>query len=149
MKILLGYFSGAVLFIGFVTYLRAITKNKVSSNRVTWGIWILVNALFCASYYESVGFVSSIWTPLVYLFGTAIVFIFLLKYGTVGYWTWVEKGALIGVSTILLFWFISQSPLGTLTLTLIIDILGAVPLIVTVWKDPTVDSPLSRILREK
>src|SRR3989344_8450427 len=108
MKVPLGYLSGVVLFIGFIFYLKAIAKGKVSSNRVTWGVWILVNALFCVSYYMSVGLVSSIWAPLVYLIGTILVFIFLLKYGGKGHWTWVEKIVLCGVGVVLLSWSIFQ-----------------------------------------
>ena len=138
-KLLMGYLGGSILFVGFIVYLRAIVRGAVTSNRVTWGVWVLVQALFAASYYESVGFVSSIWIPLVYLLGTFLVFIFLLKYGNRGYWSWVEKGSIIGVFLILLLWYIYQSSLTALTLTLFIDILGAIPLVVTVWKNPTAD----------
>ena len=139
MQYIIGYLSGVVLFIGLVFYLVAIYKGKASSNRVTWGVWILVNALFCASYYASVGLVASIWVPLVYLVGTLLIFIFLLRYGKPGYWEWSDKAALIGVFIILIFWFIFRSPLATLTFTLLIDIIGAIPLIHTVWKDPKTD----------
>lgn len=134
-----GYAAGVILTIGLVIYLVAIAKGKASSNRVTWGIWVLVNTLFVFSYYKANGIVTSIWVPLVYLFGTIAIFLFLLKFGEPGYWSWVEKVALVGVCLILILWFIYQSPLATLTFTLLIDILGAVPLIVTVWKNPKAD----------
>ena len=134
-----GYAAGVILTIGLVIYLVAIVMGKVSSNRVTWGIWILVNILLFFSYYELNGIVTSIWVPLVYLFGVVAIFLFLLKFGEPGYWSWVEKVALVGVSLIFILWFIYQSPLATLTFTLLIDILGAIPLIVTVWKNPRAD----------
>jgi hypothetical protein len=139
IEMLAGYLGGAILTTGLVVYLLAIAKGKASSNRVTWGIWILINALFCFSYYEANGLVASIWVPLVYLLGTVAVFLFLLKFGQPGYWTWVEKTALIGVAVIMVLWFMYQSPIATLTFTLLIDILGAIPLIATVWKDPSAD----------
>jgi hypothetical protein len=134
-----GWVSGGILIIGLGIYLRAIAQGKASSNRVTWGIWVLVNGLFCFSYYEANGLVASIWVPFVYLAGTAAIFIFLLKFGQQGHWSWVEKTALLCVGIILALWFIFQSPLSTLTLTLLVDIFGAVPLIVTVWRDPRAD----------
>ena len=60
-----GYAAGVILTIGLVIYLVAIVMGKVSSNRVTWGIWILVNILLFFSYYELNGIVTSIWVPLV------------------------------------------------------------------------------------
>src|SRR3990167_8290819 len=137
--IIAGYVGAVILIISLFVYLFAIKKGKVTSNRVTWGVWILVNALFCASYYESVGLVSSIWVPLVYLISTIIIFLFLLAYGASGEWTWVEKVCLVGVGVILMLWIIFRAPLTTLTLTMMIDILGAIPLIVAVWKNPEID----------
>lgn len=134
-----GYIGATILVAGFFVYINAIIKHKVISNRVTWGIWVLVNTLFCVSYYESVGLVSSIWVPLAYLISTIIIFLFLLAYGASGEWTWVEKGCLVGAGVILISWIIFRASLTTLTLTMLIDILGAIPLIVTVWKDPTSD----------
>jgi len=139
IQIIAGYVGTAILLIGMFVYLMAIIKGKVISNRVTWGVWVIVNALFCTSYYESVGFVSSIWTPLAYLIGTVFIFLFLLKYGKSGQWTWVEKWCLLGTGVILILWMILKSPLITLTLTMFIDIIGAIPLIITVWKDPAAD----------
>ena len=134
-----GYLSGAILLLAIPIYLRGIYKYNFSSNRVTWGVWILVNALFCFSYYKSVGLVSSIWVPFVYLFSIIVIFIFLIKFGRPGSFTWVEKNVLISIPLILIFWFFSKSAIAVLTLTLLIDILGSIPLIITLWKNSKAD----------
>ena len=139
MKSLAGYFGGTVLFVGFIVYFKAIAQGRVTSNRVTWGVWMLVQILFVISYYQSVGLVTSIWVPIVYLFGTVLIFISLLKYSGKGSWSWIEKIALISVIIISAIWFITESSLVALTLTLIIDTIGAIPLVMTVWRDPNAD----------
>src|SRR3989344_3819008 len=119
--------------------LKDIAQGRVTSNRVTWGVWMLVQILFVISYYQSVGLVTSIWVPIVYLFGTVLIFISLLKYSGKGSWSWIEKIALISVIIISAIWFITESSLVALTLTLIIDTIGAIPLVMTVWRDPNAD----------
>lgn len=139
MMSFVGYTASIILVVGLIIYLRAILKGKVTSNRVTWGVWTLVNLLFVSSYYTSVGLVSSMWVGLAYVFGTAMIFIFLMRYGKEGYWTWVETTSITAVIAISVVWFVTRSPFAVLILTLCIDVLGAIPLFVALWKNPRAD----------
>ncbi len=138
-KIITGYMSGIVTIIAAIVYLRAIIQGKVHSNRVTWGIWTLVTFLICIYYYQTVGLVSSIWVSVAYFFGTALTFIALLKYAKSGEWTWVEKIALVGVFITVILRIIFNSPIVALSLTMLIDAIGAIPLIMTVYIDSSAD----------
>ena len=145
-KTIVGYTAGTITIIAVLLYLRAIIKGKVHSNKFTWAVWSLVTLMICVYYYQTVGLVSSIWVSIAYFFGTLLTFILLLKYGGKGQWTWVEKMALIGVVVTLFFRIIFNSPIIALALTMLIDAIGAIPLIVTVYKDSTSDYRLAWLL---
>ena len=145
-KTIVGYTAGAITIIAVLVYLSAIIKGKVHSNKLTWAVWSLVTLMICVYYYQTVGLVSSIWVSIAYFFGTLLTFILLLKYGGKGQWSWVEKMALTGVFITLFFRIIFNSPLIALALTMLIDAIGAIPLIVTVYKDFKNDYRLAWLL---
>lgn len=135
-----GYIGGVFTIIACISYIKAIIVGKVQSNRVTWGIWVLVTGLISLYYYQTNGLVSSIWVSIAYFIGTTITFVLLLMYSHKGYWTLVEKIALVGVVIVFIFRIIlNSSPIFALSLTMVIDIIGAIPLVVAVYKDSTID----------
>ena len=145
-KTIVGYTAGTITIIAALIYLRAIIKGKVHSNKLTWGVWSLVTLMICVYYYQTVGLVSSIWVSIAYFFGTLLTFILLLKYGDKGQWTWVEKMALMGVAIVFFLRIVFNSPIIALALTMLIDAIGAIPLIVTIYKDSKSDYRLAWLL---
>jgi len=83
-----------------------------------------------ASYYQTVGPVSTLLELVACFVGTVVIFACLCLKGMKGEWTWVEKICVTAVIVTLGSWTLFQ-PVTLMTLTLTIDIFGAVPLIVS------------------
>lgn len=131
-----GYISGFLCIAAFIMYLKQVQKGRVSSNKVAWGIWTIVSGLLCISYYETVGFVNNIWVSLAYFVGVLLIFLALCIRSKENSWGMVEKISLVGVFITLIIWLVYKSPLIALTSIMIIDLLGAVPMIMNAYKNP-------------
>ena len=136
IKPISGYVASILLVIALIMYLRAVLHGKVYSNKVTWGVWVIVNFMLSFYYYQTVGLVNTIWVSLVACIGSVAIFVSLVIYGKKGQWTWLEKVILVAVGIILVLKIILDSSIIALTLTILTDAIGSVPLIVTVYKDP-------------
>lgn len=134
-----GYFSGTVVALAAILYARAIISGKVQSNKVTWFVWIFVTGMICLSYYKENGLVTSIWVSIAYFLGTLLTFILLAFFARKGEWSLIEKLCLAGVFMIIILWTITGSALLALNLTMAVDIVGAIPLLITVYKDSRAD----------
>ncbi len=136
-ELVAGYASGMLVIFSLILYLRAILQGRVHSNSVTWGIWVIVTGMLAISYYQSVGFVAAIWVSLATFIGTLLIFIFLLVCAPRGAWTWVEKTSIFAIVLIIPLWIFFHDPLLALTLTMLVDIFGAIPLVHTLYFDHT------------
>ncbi len=136
LKFMSGYLAGVLCIVALYVYLRAILSGKVHSNKVTWGTWIIVTLMLCFSYYQSADSTSAIWVSVAYAVGTIAIYIALVFYSKEGSWTWVEKSCLVAlIPIIIIWWWFNSSVLG-LTLTMIVDVIGLIPLVYLVYKKP-------------
>lgn len=136
IKELAGYTSGIITIVALIVYLWAILNHRVESNKAAWGIWTIVTGMILLAYYDSVGFVDNIWVSIAYFFGVLLVFLMLNIYSKKETWTWVEKFSLVGVAIISIIWCVYKSSELALFLTLGIDLLGALPIILSTYRNP-------------
>lgn len=130
-----GYAGSTVCLVAMAVYIAAIIKGKVHSNRVTWGVWIPVTAMLVVTYWQTNGLVASMWVPVVYFVGTVLTYIALRIFAEKGEWTWVERFGLVGAGIAIALWVAFHSGILGLTLTLIVDTIGSIVIVKTVYKD--------------
>ncbi len=138
-----GYLGGIVCVLAMIVYIWAILKEKVSTNRVTWGIWTLVTLMLLIGYFRVLdtqedSSKDSIWVSVAYFVSTTAVFLVLLAKKNLGVteWTWVEKVCLGGTVLTLILWSIAQSSIMLLSLSMIVYILGFIILGIAVYENP-------------
>jgi hypothetical protein len=129
---------------GFVPYAVAIVRREARPSAATWLIWTAVGTVLGASHFAS-GARASLGLAAVYVLGPLVTAVLALKYGERG-WTRLEIGCLAGALLSLPLWALTGSPLVALGLNIFIDLLGAVPTIRKVWRDPASEHRLSWIL---
>jgi hypothetical protein len=137
-----GTIGTALVLIAGVVYLLAAVRGKVYSNKVTWGVWTPVTAMVAYSYYQVNGWVPSLWVLVAYAVVTALTFIALHFAGKGGEWTWVEKTVLPAAGVVIILWAIFHSGSLGMYLTLLLDVIGAIPLVVSAYKHPEGEYPL-------
>lgn len=131
----LGQIAGALALVAYIPLVLSILQGKASPNRATWWIWVLVGTLLGESYYAS-GARHTIWVPVSYVIGPAIVALLSIKRGEGG-WQRVDRWCLYstGISVIVRLAFF-RAPLVALLTNLGIDFLGAVPTIGKSYHEP-------------
>lgn len=129
-----GKVAGIISFAAFVPYIFAILKRTARPNRATWWIWTTVGFMIGASYYSS-GANHTIWVPVSYIIGPAIIAVLSLKYGEGG-WNWFDRSCVIGAGVSVALWWVFSSPLVALLINLFIDLLGALPTIRKSYREP-------------
>jgi len=133
---LIGLIGSGVTLIAGIVYMTAAFKGKVESNKVTWGVWTPVTIMLAFGYWQANGWTSSIWVPIMYVFVTFFTFLALQLSGKGGVWTWVEKTALLGAGVVIIIWSIFHSGLLGMTLTLLVDLIGAIVIVISAYKHP-------------
>jgi len=131
---ILGITAGALSLIAYVWYNVSIIKGETRPNKATWWILTLVGFLILMSYYQG-GARESIWVPLAYVLGPLIIAILSLKYGE-GHWTAFDKSCLVGALIGALLWWVFDSPLLGLLISMFIDLLGLLPTIMKSYLRP-------------
>jgi hypothetical protein len=139
---LIGVISSGITLIAGIVYMTAAFKGKVESNKVTWAVWTPVTIMLAFGYWQANGWTSSIWVPIMYVFVTFFTFLALQIGGKGGQWTWVEKSALWGAAIVIILWAIFHSGVLGMTLTLLVDLIGAIVIIISAYKHPEGEYPL-------
>jgi hypothetical protein len=133
--------AGAISFIGFIPYVYSIIKGETQPNRATWIIWALVGTILAFSYHQE-GDPNTIWLPLSYAVGPFVIAVLSLFYGEGGFKKldiFCFAAAIIGLIPFLY----SGDALLTLYIYIFIDLAGALPTFVKVYKDPLSEDILS------
>ena len=124
---LVGIIAGVLSFAAYALYIFTTLKGKTKPNRATWWILTLVGLMIAASYYAE-GARDTMWVPLSYVLGPAIIAVLSLKYGE-GRWERLDKLCLTGAIISAIIWYFSHSALLVLMINIIMDFLGLVPTI--------------------
>ena len=134
----IGIFAGIVGLLGFLPYIILTLKRKNKPNRASWWIWGILGVITGLAYYRS-GATSTIWVPICYAICQIIIAVLSLKYGEGG-WNTLDKFCLTGAGISLLVWWLSDSPLLALLLTLVIDLFAAIPTVIKSYSNPEEES---------
>jgi hypothetical protein len=130
-----GIASGLVLLLGNVPYILSIRRGDTRPSRVTWGIWTIIGLILLWSSYIS-GATNTLWLLASLVISQSLITFYAFKYGQ-GKWQQLDKFCLAGAGLSLLLWLVSGSPLVALLMNTTMDMLGAVPTIRKVYRDPS------------
>ena len=133
-----GISSGLVLLLGNIPYILSIRHGRTVPNQVTWGIWTMIGFILLWSSYAS-GATNTLWLLVALVISQCIITTYAFKYGQ-GDWQRLDKFCLVGAGVSLLLWLLSGSPLVALLMNTVMDMLGAVPTINKVYRNPNSES---------
>lgn len=142
--ILFGCIAGFLEIIGTLPYYATIFSKKTKPSRATWFIWSILSIVLFATYYSS-GARETLWQPGLAMFFNASFAILSLKYG-VGGTTKLDIFCFLGALLSLTLWYITQDPVVGLTVIIVVAVIGSIPTIVKVWKDPQTENSTTWLL---
>ncbi len=140
-RLLIGQAAGAVSFVAYVLYYISIIQGRSRPNRATWIILTVVGVLIAASYYAS-GARNTMWVALAYTIGPFIAALLAFKYGEGGT-TRFDIFCLAGCAFSVVLWALSENPLYTLIINIVIDFLGILPTLKKSFFDPLSEDALA------
>jgi hypothetical protein len=129
-----GIASGLVLLLGNFPYILSIRRGDTRPNQVTWGIWTTIGLILLWSSHAS-GATHTLWLLVALVVSQSIITVYAFKYGQ-GKWQRLDRFCLAGAGLSLLLWLLSGSPLVALLMNTTMDMLGAVPTISKIYRDP-------------
>lgn len=141
----LGILAGIVSACAYIPYIASILKKQTRPSRSSWWIWSLIGLLILLSY-RSVGALTTIWVPVSFFIGPAVVAILSLQFGENTKLSRLDKLCLLGASASLIFWVIFNSAEIALYINIFMDFLGFVPTFVKTYLRPLGESKASWIL---
>ena len=115
--------------------------QRTVPNRVTWFIWAAIGAITVASYKAS-GATDTIWFPVAYAVGFAVIALLSIKYGEGGSKI-TDVFCLSGAVLAVLGWWWFNSPQIALTTALLIETFAAIPTILKSWREPWKENRLA------
>ena len=138
---LVGRVAGLISLLAFLPYILAIVQGTARPNYATWLIWTVVGGLLFASYDAGVGGAAR-WVPLSDALGPAIIAVLSLRYRE-GAWTRFDLGCLTLAGLSVIGWVWTGSAMVALGINLCIDLLGALPTLRSVYRNPASESALT------
>jgi hypothetical protein len=137
----IGLFGGILSLCGYIPYMKRIIEGKEQPERATWLIWTLSNALLFLSYFV-LGARTTIWVPLAYLVGSALITVLAFIYGKPG-WGLLEKVALVVSILTSIRWVYFDKPVMTMLFNLAIGLVSWIRRIRHLATDKTAQEDLS------
>jgi hypothetical protein len=134
--------SSALQLVGYGIYNRAIWTGRVRPNLSSWLIWGGISLLNTASYFSLSrhDFIVSLMPFTVTAVNVLTLFVILRK-GTFQRIGRPDAAALVISAVAVVLWKLTDSSLANLMIQIAI-IVGTVPTILGVWRDPSVERPL-------
>ncbi|MFM2302694.1 MAG: hypothetical protein RLZZ135_97 [Cyanobacteriota bacterium] len=135
-----GISSGLIALLSNIPYILSIRRGDTRPNQVTWGIWTTIGFILLWSSSAS-GATNTLWLLVALVISQSIITTYVFKYGR-GKWQRLDKFCLAGAGVSLLLWLLSGSPLVALLMNTTMDMLGAVPTINKLYRDPNSEDPV-------
>ena len=124
-KAILGTIAVIIAFVGYVPYFRDIFLGKTKPHAFSWLVWSsLTGIAFFGQIFDQGG--AGAWVTGFTAVVSLIIFFLALKKGEKKI-TVSDKWSLLGASLALVLWFVTQNPLASIILIIIIDALGFYP----------------------
>lgn len=135
-----------VLTVGAVIpYVWDMLRGTTRPNIVTWGLWLLIQAIFISAQFAS-GASWSVVLPLTEVFTVGIVFILaLFGYGYKKYGP-LDVVCLCTALAAIVLWQITTEPLVALVMSVAADLVASIPTLKKAYFDPASETPSAYLL---
>jgi hypothetical protein len=130
---LAGVVAGLISMAAYLPYAYDVIRGAARPNRATWLIWAIVGGLLFASYSAAAGG-AACWVPLSDTLGPALIAVLAVRYGEGGM-NWFDVACLTIAGFSVLGWVITGSPMISLSINLLLAVLGALPTLRSVYRD--------------
>ena len=128
--------SGVTQFQGYAIYTKDTIFGKIRPNAASWSIWAFGAVLESVSYIFLTGDILKNVLPIVCAVSAVLFFLLCLKRGHFEKITRFESVIVIADITIIIIWFLTQSPFYANLLFIFTAIVSFVPIIMHVYKNP-------------
>jgi hypothetical protein len=132
---IVGIASGIVLLLGNIPYIMSIQRGDTRPNLVSWGIWTAIGCILLGSY-QAIGATHTRWLLIAQVISQFTITVYSFKYSR-GKWQQLDRICLAGAGLSLILWWLSGSPFVALLMNTAMDLLGAIPTINKIYRDPT------------
>lgn len=129
-----GYLAGALAALAYLVYIVDIFRLGTRPQRATWLIWSVVSILLLVGLLAK-GEQQMIWVPWAFAGGSSVIFLISLWRG-VGGWEKLDRICLGGAALSLVVWGLLGTPVVPILINLFVDLMGAIPTVKKVWRDP-------------
>ena len=141
LAVLAGRLAGLLSLAAFVPYILTTLRGQTRPNRATWWIWTTNGLVLGASYYSS-GAENTVWVPVSYVVGPLVTALLAIRHGEGG-WSPFDRNCMLLAGSGLLLWWLFESPLVALVMTLGVDFSGALPTIRKAHRAPETEDRLA------
>ncbi len=141
-----GIAAGLLEVVAISSYIRSIFKGTTKPNRVTWWILAIVSGIITISYFAS-GARETIWLPVAYTLAFTIIGLLSIKYGEgKPSLSLIDRISLAGALVSASVWLLVKSPIPTLFMSMVTELIGLGPTINKSYQRPWTENRLSWIL---
>jgi hypothetical protein len=134
-KDLLTFVATSLVFVSYIPYIRDLLKGKTKPHVYSWFLWGLVSSIIFVLQISDGAGAGSLVTLSAVLITFYILAVAITKNGLGGI-TKVDH-LFLGMAVIaVLFWIFAKNPIVSITLLVLIELLGLVPTITKSWSMP-------------
>lgn len=144
MLAIIGILGGLLSLLSNIPYIIDTIRGKTKPQRVTWGIFFVLNIIFLFNQ-SAIGATNSLWLVISFAISTLVIFCLSLAYGVGGYSKRdiaILGGALIGV----VLWLALNQPLLSVIMSLVVATLAVIPTFVKAYKNPKSETSIKWLL---
>jgi hypothetical protein len=144
MLAIIGILGGVLSLLSNIPYIIDTIRRKTKPQRVTWGIFFLLNITFLFNQ-SAIGATDSLWLISSFAISTLIIFCLSMKYGVGGHGkrdVAIFAGAVLGV----ILWFVLNQPIFSVIMSLVVATLAVIPTFIKAYRDPRSETSLKWLL---
>lgn len=144
LKIILGTISILIAFIGYFFYLKDVIRGKTKPHAYSWLVWSLLTGItFFGQILYKAG--AGAWVTGFSAVVSLSIFILSLKKGEQNI-TSSDKISLFGAGLAIVLWYLTNNPISSIVLIMVIDTLGFLPTIRKSYHKPREETMLAYFL---
>ncbi len=131
--------AGFLMAVAYVPYIISIVREKTRPAKASWIIWAILDVITAAGMHVE-GVING--QIIVAVIGSWTIVALSLRYGTSG-WTNLDKFCLSSAFVGILAWYIFNSPLYGIVISLVVMCIGSIPTFVSAYKNPGYEDRLT------
>lgn len=144
MLAVIGILGGVLSLLSNIPYVINTIQKKTKPQRVTWGIFFILNSIFLCNQ-MAIGATNSLWLIASFTVSTFAIFCLSIFYGVGGY-TKRDLGILAGSLVGVALWLGLDQPVFSVIMSLIVAILASIPTFIKAYKDPASETAIKWLL---